>query len=353
MNDAPNVDFKLLMNAIRSDKCVVMLGPELITTEAGQNFHEAMVETLNIDSNENIVKYYESDEFFLFNQSDDTDGKLNTYYDISAFYQSTPRSETLFRKIAQLPVSLIISLNPDQTVFDVFQRNGIGAQFSYFNKDKPLGDIKVPSKSSPLIYNLLGTIDDMETMVLTHQDLFDYLEGALNKSRLPDKLREIISSAHCYIFLGFKFEKWYLQLLLRLLKMPKAKFSISKQISNESKAFFTEQFKLKFTNLEIDSFLDMLLRECENAKPPITLRQLTEAVSDDVLKIKLLVEKNRIEEAIEALKKYKTDKESNCILLASRLSKLKEQENMGTLDAKEATLELNRIKMGIIESLKS
>ncbi len=344
------MDLKLLVNTIRADKCVLLLGPEMICTETGQNYLEALLESLNTSENENIVKYYKEDDFFLFNQSDDNDGKLYVYYDILNFYQATKPSETVFRKISQLPINLVISLNPDKFFYEYLKKNGINADYSYYDKNKPLGEIKVPTKTNPLVYNLLGDIDETETLVLTHQDLFEFLEGALNRSKLPDNLREILASAHSFIFLGFKFEKWYLQLLLRILKLPKNKFSINKAISEETRAFYSEQFKLNFTDLSNDEFIDKLIDELVKNKVP--LRQLTEQISDDVLRIKLLIEKARIEEACTELKKMFTDKETEIIMQLSRYNSINDQLRNGTIDSRDYNLTLQQLKYSLLNMIQ-
>jgi len=343
------MDLKLLVNTIRADKCVLLLGPEIITTETGQQFNDALITSLNVAENENIVKYYEGDDFFLFNQSDDNDGKLYVYYDILNFYQNTKASEIILRKIAQIPINLIISLNPDKFIYEVLKKNGINAEYSYYDKNKPMPDIKVPTKTNPLVYNLLGDIEESETLVLTHQDLFDFLEGALNKSKLPDNLREIIANAHSFIFLGFKFEKWYVQLLLRLLKLPKKKFSINKQITEDAKTFYSEQFNLNFTDISYSEFIDNIIAELDKNKIP--LRQLTEAISDDVLRIKLFIEKAKIDEAIAELKKMFPDKEDDIIMQLTRYNSINEQQKNGIIDIKDYNLILQQIKYNLLQML--
>jgi len=343
------MDLKLLANTIKADKCVLLLGPEIITTETGQQFNDALLTSLNVAENENIVKYYAGDDFFLFNQSDDNDGKLYVYYDILNFYQNTKTSEIILRKIAQIPINLIISLNPDKFIYEVLKKNGINAEYSYYNKNKPMPDIKVPTKTNPLVYNLLGDIEESETLVLTHQDLFDFLEGALNKSKLPDNLREIIANAHSFIFLGFKFEKWYVQLLLRLLKLPKKKFSINKQITEDAKTFYSEQFNLNFTSISYSDFIENIIAELEKNKIP--LRELTEAISDDVLRIKLFIEKAKIDEAIAELKKMFPKQQDDFIMQNSIYSSINEQQKNGIIDIKDYNLALQKIKYNLIEML--
>jgi len=354
------MDLKLLVNTIRADKCVLLLGPEIITTETGQQFNDALITSLNVAENENIVKYYEGEDFFLFNQSDDNDGKLYVYYDILNFYQNTKASEIILRKIAQIPINLIISLNPDKFIYEVLKKNGINAEYSYYNKNKPMPDIKVPTKTNPLVYNLLGDIEESETLVLTHQDLFDFLEGALNKSKLPDNLREIIANAHSFIFLGFKFEKWYVQLIIRILnlhiKKDKMQYAFNKNISENIKSFYFEEFTINFIDQEITNFVDTLYKKCKNfniLKVPIANESSNNEFENLAVskKVEILIAADNFEKTLELLKSFFEAKDpdlmEDIILLESRFSRVQRKILKGIIDNKEADIE----KANIADSL--
>jgi len=346
------MDLQLLVETIKADKCVLLLGPEIITTETGQNFHSALIEYLNIPENKNIIKYYENDDFFLFNQKDELKNRMSVFFKIKSFYQTTKPSEILLRKIAQIPINLVVSLNPDNFFYEILKKNSINAEFSYFNKSKPNKDIeKVPDKFNPLIYNLMGDFSNMETLVLTHQDLFDFFEGAISKSKLPDNLRSLLNEAYSYIFVGFKFDKWYVQLLIRLLKLSTNKFSIETHATDETKAFYSEQFDLNFTELSNEEFIDNLISELK--KEGVELRQLTDEIPDDILKIKLLIEKAKIDEAGVELKKMFPDKNDEVIMQLTRYNSIKEQQKNGVIDIKDYNLTLQQIKFGLLEMLKN
>jgi len=349
------MDLQILVNAIKLDKCVLLLGPEIISTETGQNYQEELINYLFKIDNENsegksIKKFYNDDDFFLFNQTDDIPGKFNVYCNILNFYQDIKPSEIILRKIAQIPISLIISMNPDKFIYEVLKKNGIEAEYSYFDKNLPVEFSKNPTKINPLVFNFMGDIDNMDSLVLTHQDLFDFLEGALFKSRLPKNFRDIISKAQSFIFLGFKFDKWYVQLLMRLLDPPNKKFSINKVISDDAKTFYSEQFKLNFTELSNEDFIDKLIEELNKNKVP--LRQLSEEISDDVLKIKLYIEKARIEEACTALKTMFPEKVDEIIMQLSRYNSINEQQKNGVIDIKDYNLTLQQLKFALLEMIK-
>src|SRR6185503_4126776 len=84
----------------------------------------------------------------------------------------------------------------------------------FYHKNNAAKVIATPSKENPLIYNLLGDLEVEESLILSHKDLFDYFMSLFGNFKLPDALQTSIVAAKHIIFLGFKFEKWYAQLLL-------------------------------------------------------------------------------------------------------------------------------------------
>ncbi len=100
-----NEEIERLVATIQAEACIILLGPDIAITETGQNYHQSLIETMKPENNKNILNYYQEDEFFLFQPPN---GKLNSYLDIKSFYKKNKLSETLLRKIVQLPVPLII-----------------------------------------------------------------------------------------------------------------------------------------------------------------------------------------------------------------------------------------------------
>ncbi len=340
------IDFRYLINTLRTEKCVLFVGPEIVTTESGQNYNEALIDFLHVDNNENIVAYYDGDEFFRFN---DETAKSYCYFDMSDFYNQNPVSENIFKQIAQIPTHLIISINPDLVLDEVLWKCGISHNFAYYNKTKPADEVAPPTKATPLLYNLFGNIEDSESLILTHNDLFDFLQGTLGSNKLPKNLREAIQSAHSFVFLGFKLDKWYVQLVLRLLNLPRKKFSINRQISEETKTFCVQQFDVSFSDISIDEFVQKFINECNTNK--IELRKLIELENDFSKKMMLLIAKNRFEDLFTELKNS-GNYTDNVIMLESQYSALKDQEMNKIIDSKDYTLQLNKIRYALIQIAK-
>lgn len=68
----------------------------------------------------------------------------------------------------------------------------------------------------PMYYNLCGCVEKPSTLVLDYDDLFRLLEGMLGAPKLPEKLLARLKDTTSYLFLGFPFDRWHTQLMLRL-----------------------------------------------------------------------------------------------------------------------------------------
>jgi hypothetical protein len=74
-----------------------------------------------------------------------------------------------------------------------------------------------PTPERPLIYHLLGTFDEPESLVLTEDDHFDFLIGVTrNQDLVPAVVRRRLSDS-ALMFLGFGLDEWDFRVLYRSL----------------------------------------------------------------------------------------------------------------------------------------
>lgn len=140
------------------------------------------------------------------------------------FFKQTNQfqSNAILSKLAPIPFHFIISLNPTNYLADTFDTLNFKHRFDFYWKKNAGAVLEVPSKNKPLIYNLLGTVERPESLVLTHKNLYDYFESVFQGSMLSEKLKfHLLSETPKVIFLGLPFEKWYMQMLLRILYLHK------------------------------------------------------------------------------------------------------------------------------------
>jgi hypothetical protein len=116
-------------------------------------------------------------------------------------------------------------------------------------------DIETPTRALPLFYNVAGCVAREASLLLDYDDLLRLLEGMLSAPKLPERLRNTLGDTKSFLFLGFQFDRWHTQLLLRLLNMRQAVRRIATQTAlpdDDTQAFLLNQFKIKFLGADRD-----------------------------------------------------------------------------------------------------
>ncbi|NJN33363.1 MAG: hypothetical protein HC817_03005 [Saprospiraceae bacterium] len=120
-----------------------------------------------------------------------------------------------------------------------------------------------------MIYNHLAQKDQDDSLVLDYDDVYKMLQSALGTSSLPNKLLRSFREASTYIFLGFQFDKWYSQLLLKFLSENGRReklISINNAVSDkDTNQFVIRQFQIQFMGDQFD-FFGELHKRCQTAK---------------------------------------------------------------------------------------
>jgi len=87
-------------------------------------------------------------------------------------------------------------------------------------------------------------------MVYCFNHLFDYLVSVLAKNELPANLRSELQEAQIIFFLGFKYDKWYFKLIMRILNQDDEvlRHASFKEVENCEGIinFYTDEFKFVF-----------------------------------------------------------------------------------------------------------
>lgn len=346
-----SIDWDFLCQTLVAGESVLFLGPDIATTEDGSSFREAFVQSLDIVRNPLVASYYTEDELFLFN---DNIAKSKVYYQMKEFYKRTYQ-EDLYALISQLPLKLIINASPDH-----FLAEKLGAEnhhFSFFHKNDPTEHIPTGSLAKPLIYNLVGSLEAEESLLLTHDDLYDFLQAMLSGKGLPESLRNHIFSARSLIFLGFRFDKWYVQLLLRLLKVQDmrsrfARYATEQKYNADTLSICLDQFKIEFVNQNVDAFLQKLHGACVKADALVQRTASSHTSSKE--KIRLLVAENKLEDALDLLNQIAHEKKDDELskevtLLEGRLYRLEKRIRKGLISPQDAEVERNKIIDAILE----
>lgn len=125
--------------------------------------------------------------------------------------------------LASLPFPLYISTNPDNLLVEALKAAGKDPQVElcHWNEDMqtpsiygPNSDYR-PTPDKPLVYCLFGQLNDLDSLVLTEDDYFDYLIGVTgNKDLIPGVVRRALADT-ALLFLGFQLDDWNFRVLYR------------------------------------------------------------------------------------------------------------------------------------------
>jgi hypothetical protein len=281
-----------IIHIIRNGNCILMLGGG--TSLESSNGTTLPCEEVLADVLYGRIK--DKAEISGFNPDTTNIAQLAQYYAMykdrnlleasaSDFYlQRQDETSELHQNLAALPFKSIIS-----TTFDSMLYNAIDAQEGktpvtsrfHFCGDNP-ELVPQGSVEKPLIFNLFGTIDEPDSLVLTEDDFLDLLT---TQHALPSNITSLLGAKNkSILFLGFGFHRWYTRVLVHLLKLsPKSNrsYALEQNIPNDNHefnrtVFFLEKsdYHIHFFNDDIPSFVKTLREKFEkqtalrSAKPP-------------------------------------------------------------------------------------
>jgi hypothetical protein len=345
------INWEIIRQTIQEEKCLLILGPEAYVDIDNRKLEDRIGDFLKVDSNPRIRKYYPEDGLFLFRSEED---KTAIYYTLRQFFQEDgPGRETLFRKIARIPFHFILNLTPDQHLYRLMQEMNLRCKFDFYWKNRTATSTdKLPTRQAPLLYNMLGSIEERDSLVLTYQDLFDYFDSILGARSMPEELKSILAGIDNFIFLGVKFECWHMQLLLRLLAKYNRRdsflrYASSLNVSEQVATFCSEQFRIHFVKEKIDGFIDALYQKFDEAQ---SLRVLEEQTASPLEKVIQDIKMAKTGEAFDGMQTFLAghlripdDLHDDFVTLHSRYNRLNRRITSGVISFEDADIAMNQI----------
>lgn len=360
------IDWEDLLDTLEAEKCVLFLGSGAYAAPGGGPIEAALRQHLGADDPDNPnIRLRTEDGFLLFHKNR---FKRRVIADIRAFYsQSFPEASALLQQIAALPCAMIFTTTPDNLLTRTFDELGFPYQSDfYFRHRQAPAAFERPTRAKPLIYNLLGNIEEPESLVLTQGDFFDYLESVFQGNSMNQELKEELERAERFIFLGLPYEKWYFPLLLRVLSMHSEKLREVERLALREfenphlHTLYNAEFKLDFIPGEVPLFVAELYRQCREAGllkqapppdpalaalPDLALREfqglIAEARTDEALR--------HLRAMLDRSKPRSLPLLNTLIVLLNRYSLLRQRERSGTILPQDAGVENNQIVEQVLE----
>lgn len=128
------------------------------------------------------------------------------------------------RVLAQQPFPIYITTTPDDLLVDALRAAGKDPQIELcpWNEYVEMSSAGTgadyhPTPERPLVYYLCGRVIELDSLVITEDDYFDYLVGVTgNKDLIPAAVRRKLADT-ALLFLGFELDSWDFRVLYRSL----------------------------------------------------------------------------------------------------------------------------------------
>lgn len=303
MQERTRINWNALVDAIKQEKCVLCIGPGVFTDQAGikleQQVHDYLDASGELDKD--ITCY--PDGLFHFHLEAK---RNNVLADLQRFYKGDfPQVEKLYRRLVHIPFHLILFLTPDTIYADIAKNEGVTINTDFYFKQQSPRKEWIPRISHPIAYNLFGSFVDDESVILSYDDLYDMIRSLLAEQSMSKGIDTAIHEARHFICIGLPFDKWYMQLLLRILEIHTnrrlTKYALDlKPNETEVKSFFEDQFNITFVTHEIDEFITQVSEICAQNDVVRATAETQQAIPPLVRK---LIEKNELEAALDVLAK--------------------------------------------------
>ena len=306
----PVFDLDDTVESIKNTGCVLLVGPMLLRYRGQPVQHYLREQLRELAKPGDIEFYYEQEALFLFSG---TSARIRVKKKAKEWLRQcwadpefqAENAETL-HLLAQLPVHLVISTTPDKFLSAALAAYQIQHQTGFFvGGNKEVRKVAPPTLHKPLVYNLCGSVDDHESLILDYEDLYKYMKSVLDAGRLPTALTDALVDADKFIFLGFELEKWHTQMLIQLLMEileNREKFASRPNYPDDDfRRFFEGHFQMAPLDwTEQDDFLRDLLQAFQSKHPQLVRR--TERNYDTRLAfVRQYVEENDFTNALNEL----------------------------------------------------
>ena len=249
-----------LIEAIEFGNCILFVGQDIASDEDGNSLHENFFKSIS----KRKIEYNEQDGFFMPGADKQIKIKAMNFYN-KEFPKINKNGYNILRKLSEIPFCLTISITPDDTMHQIFEKYNKKHDFLYFNSTKQ--QTEEPTKESPIIYNLLGNTKINGKYIFTHEQFYEYINSK-QEVKIPTEVETKVSEAAHYLFIGIDFNKWYNRLLLFTLNLDNEVESYSfnaEHITEINQDFINQQFNVSFINSNYNGFTDILLQKCQKA----------------------------------------------------------------------------------------
>lgn len=265
-------DWSTLLWSLQRRNCILLLGPELVAEGLpGRNRTLTGELALQLASELEQPQPPTADlprvaqQYGVQNDRNDLEREVVRFY---AAHEDDPSE--IHQALAAVPFYFVITSCHDSLLKRAMERAGKVPCAEHYNYQGEREDnVIMGTVNCPLIYHLYGAAQEPESLVLTENDLLDFLVAVVSKDPpLPNNIRsELQKKGKSFLFLGFGIRHWYLRILLHVLKGSQSdsrSFALEAfQAQNlpdleQTILFYKTGYKIEVFDTEIEVFVQEL-----------------------------------------------------------------------------------------------
>ena len=200
---------------------------------------------------------------------------------IAKFYgQYTFADLPMYRQLAKMPFNFIVETLPAPYLAQALDdENKFDTKSYYYHYANPTHNNSIRileneiRSDAPLVYQLFGTADHPDSMIVTEQDQLAFLDAILqqeNTAGIPNSVAIHFISMNnkdavqqfdkTFVFLGFDFNEWHLRLIMHLIwrfRSQKETYALQKpqDVAELTAFFYRNNFDVRFVDTPAEQFL--------------------------------------------------------------------------------------------------
>lgn len=354
----PSINWDILFEFLQKEKCILCVGPGIFDSAKDGKLETRLASFLKEEEEALGIRVYEDGWFHYLPGANEIDA----WQRVKAFYsQPQPTAMEILQKLARIPFHHILNFTPDQKMREAYTSQNLAVDYRFYYKKEPCADdIQKPTKARPLVFNMMGDVEERNSLVLTYDDFYTYLESVFDAKSMSPVLKANIFAADYFVFLGLPFEKWYMHLFMRILrqhaeKRKSKKHAASGHLSDVVETYCYEQYTITFVQEGISKFADDLFEKCKEKG----LLKSTEVAA----KLKLpfdtlrdLISENEFEkffvlvlEQLKVLGAAGMDFINMALNLEGQHNALTQKKTLGLLREEEEEVQTNNLRNSLLE----
>ena len=132
--------------------------------------------------------------------------------------QGTNQPTAVHNTIAALPFRYVVTTNFDKLMERAFESAKKTPQIALYQLHGDQIEMPFGTVNEPLIYKLHGTMDQLQTMIVTEDDVVEFLACAfVGDPHLPSSLKALFRE-NSILFIGYGLKDWNIRVLLRAIR---------------------------------------------------------------------------------------------------------------------------------------